>query len=457
MDEKQTGIEREIHEQDMRDTLKTKQEPTRGGVKYERGSSTKLRKGDVLCPDNVKLINILTRYANLCKQRGNIDLYDAYALSGAGILDNIRRFAAPITTADDAKHLKLKFISGAARTDLRDRLEELQLHGDIAELQEDPAVTARKLFQSIPGLTHLADDFVFKGYRTMDDLQNSPEAAKWSEQQRREIEYFEDMRSRIACQEGVLMGMLLQDTIAEYNKDVRFSETTSVRRRELWSRESEMRFLITHPELPSPDTDGPALFKDIISHLLSSVNGAHEWEAWLSTDTSVILKGRIPPVFSDTRWRKIALMWVPHKEWVPSLLEYTGHARFTERLADRMKQKGWRLTPTAVYNPDGEVVVFDTEEELFEAINEPFVPSWDRTEQGPQLNRRNNDFSFVGGEYKEKPRAHRVRNHKGRRPSYHELLRRKEVNQHQVDKGFDFNLTNFEDGFNKESYSKRLK
>eukprot|EP01059_Diplonema_ambulator_P013282 TRINITY_DN23811_c0_g1_i1.p1 TRINITY_DN23811_c0_g1~~TRINITY_DN23811_c0_g1_i1.p1 ORF type:complete len:504 (+),score=100.11 TRINITY_DN23811_c0_g1_i1:57-1514(+) len=460
-DSERPRLEREEHEKELRSELKDNsggrgfnEVATRGGVRYERGSSTKMRKGDVLCPDNRKLVEVLERYAKLQLARGNIDLADAYTMPAAGIIDNIRRYAAPITSSDEIKNLKLKFIINTAKTDLKDRLEELQLHGDIAELHEDPAVTARKLFATVPGLQHLADDFVLKGHRSIKDLISSREAGGWSEQQLRELQYYNDLRSKITCQEAVLMGMLLKDHLSDWNRDILIEETGTVRRRELWARESEMRFLITHPTLPQ--AEHASFFKEIVTMLMRTVNGGGQWEIWVQGGNSVILKARIPPVFSETRWRKVALVWVPYEEWVPKLLEYTGHERFTEKLAERAREKGWRLTPTAIYNQTGDVQVFDTEEAFFKALDEPFVPSWDRTEQGPQLNRRNNDFTFVGGEYKEKPRAHRVRNHKGRRPSFHELLRRRTVMNTQVDKNFNFELTNFENGFDKHAMDSRL-
>ncbi|KAJ9448269.1 putative DNA polymerase beta-like, partial [Diplonema papillatum] len=116
----------------------------------------------------------------------------------------------------------------------------------------------------------------------------------------------------------------------------------------------------------------------------------------------------------------------------------------------------WKLTPTAIYNPNNELVVVQSEQELFRLIDEPYIPPWDRTEQGPQLNRRNNEFQFVAGEYKEKPRAHRVRNYKGRRPSYHELLKQREASAPQTNKDFDFRLTHFENGFDRQELQQRL-
>ena len=385
---------------------------SRGGVKYERNASTKMKPGDLLCPQNRDLVDTLTRYADLMKRRGNMEMYESYTMPAAGILDNIRKYVAPVATPEEVKNLRLRFVSTAARTDLEERVREIASFGSIAELEEDPAITARKLFQGLPGLSHMADDFVMRGYRTIDDLLKAPESAKWSSQQIREVRHFYDFRSRVTCAEGVLLGMLLKDFLHDFNRDLQFSDTSAFRRREMWAREKSVRVLITHPS-SVPAEQGTALLNDYVAYLMQHVVGGGDWEIWMQTPHSVTLKARVPPVFAETTWRKLTIRFVPHAEWVPQLLEETGHERFLTRLKGRMEEKGWQLTPTAIKDSDGNLVTLKTEEELFARIEEPYIPPWDRTEQGPQLNRKNNQYVFQGGEYKEKPRAHRVRRPKG--------------------------------------------
>ena len=258
------------------------------------------------------------------------------------------------------------------------------------------------------------------GYRTIQDLLDSKEAETWSQQQLRELTHYEDFRMKVQCQEGLLMSMLLQDHIYEWNRDVRVSETGSVRRRELWGRESAVRLLVTHPDV-TDDAGIETFMKELTQYLFTHVNGGSEWEVWHESNGSVLLKARIPPVYSKTKWRKLSLRFVKDAQWVPQVLETTGHDLFVEKLKARMAEKSWDLSPDRILDPNGEVVVFKTEAELFARIEEPFIPPFDRTEQGPQLGRRNNQYSFEGGEYKEKPRAHRVRNHRGPRPTFQEV------------------------------------
>eukprot|EP01061_Rhynchopus_euleeides_P026348 TRINITY_DN4309_c0_g4_i1.p1 TRINITY_DN4309_c0_g4~~TRINITY_DN4309_c0_g4_i1.p1 ORF type:complete len:519 (+),score=166.89 TRINITY_DN4309_c0_g4_i1:191-1558(+) len=428
--------------------------PTRGGVKYERMESTKLGPTDMLCPENGDLIDTLVKYADLQRRRGNIELADAYTANANGVIDNVRKFVAPVKTVAEGKRLRLRFIPHSARTDFLERLTEVSSFGTIAELAEDPAITARKLFQTVPGLMHLADDFVLKGHRSIADLLASPEAAQWSEQQLRELRHYEDFRSKVTCQEGVLFSMLVRDYIHDWNRDILFAETGSVRRRELWARENGVRVVISHPDVKAEASQ--QFLQELCDHLKAKVNGGADWEVWHEGSSSVLLKARIPPVFSATKWRKLVIRFVPHDEWVPQLIDATGHNFFVEKLRARMEEKGWSLTPTSIMNPDRETVVFRTEEELFERIEEPFIPPFDRTEQGPQLSRRNNQFTYQGGEYKEKPRAHRVRNRRGARPTYHELLRRKEAGTVKVDPDFNFSKTHFENGFDTAAYRDRL-
>ncbi|KAJ9435453.1 putative DNA polymerase beta-like, partial [Diplonema papillatum] len=276
-------------------------------------------------------------YADLQRRRGNIEIAEAYTLPAAGIIDNLRKCCLPIRSADEVKHLRLRFLSGPSKMDLKEKVEEVHLHGNIAELEEDPAITARKLFLNIPGLIHLADDFVLKGYRNLDDLLKSKEAASWTSQQYREVKYFEHLKSRIATQEAVLFEMLLKDHLSEWNRDVVVSETGSVRRRELWARTQDVRFIVTHPSISSGESS--AFFKEVVKHVLQTVNGASDWETWLEGAHSVMLKARIPQVFNRTTWRRLTLRWVPFDEWVPQLIDATGHSRFTEKLAGRMADK----------------------------------------------------------------------------------------------------------------------
>ena len=137
--------------------------PTRGGVKYERMESTKMNETDLLCPDNEHLLQSLKKYADLQRRRGNVELAHAYTVNANGILDNVRKFVLKIRTTEDAKRLRMRFIPSSARNDFVERVAELSTYGNIAELDEDPAITSRKLFQSVPGLSHMADDFVMKG------------------------------------------------------------------------------------------------------------------------------------------------------------------------------------------------------------------------------------------------------------------------------------------------------
>ena len=452
------ATDREHREQAIRDAARkdpiNENQGSRAGVNFVRNESTKMNENSVLCPENESLVKTLKEYADLQRRRGNIELYEGYVLPAGGIIDIIRKQVAPVTP--EGKGLRLRFVPNACRQDYSQRLKDLKRIGYLTDLDEDPAITSRKLFQSIPGLMHKADEFVMRGYRTLDDLLSSPEAKDWSPQQHREVKYFEHFRSRVQCQESVLMYLLLQDHLHEFDRDIQFSETGSVRRRELWAREQDIRFILTKEGISSEN--GMHHLQKVVNHLLLSVNGGQDWEIWHQGHNSVILKARIPTIFAETRWRKLYLRWVDYSEWVPQLLETTGHSVFIERFTDRVKEKNWNITPTAIYSPSNDLQVFKSEEDLFKAVGEPYIPPWDRTEQGPQLNRRNNDYSFIAGEYREKPRAHRAKSYRGRRLTYHELLQKKESasSSPAVKQDFDFKYSLFKDGFSSSDMKNRV-
>eukprot|EP01060_Flectonema_neradi_P017286 TRINITY_DN2417_c0_g1_i1.p1 TRINITY_DN2417_c0_g1~~TRINITY_DN2417_c0_g1_i1.p1 ORF type:complete len:491 (+),score=82.48 TRINITY_DN2417_c0_g1_i1:44-1516(+) len=449
----QDATDREYREQETRDALRSQPEKIKSGETFVRSESTKMTVDSVLCPQNEELVASLRQYADLQRRRGNIEIYEGYTLPAGGIIDNIRKQIAPVI---DSRGMRFRFVSIACRQDFEQRLKDIKNFGRITDLDEDPAITARKLFHCIPGLMHKADNYVSRGYRTIDDLLSSPDAKEWSVAQHREVQYFEHFRSRIQCQEAVLMSLLLQDHIHELDRDIQFAETGSVRRRELWTREHDIRFLITKEGVDP--RDGQQQLQKVVNHLLQAVNGGREWEIWNQGHNSILLKARIPAVFTETRWRKLYITYVDYNEWVPQLIETTGHSVFLDRFTDRLKEKNWELTSTAIYDPDHNLRIFNTEEAFFNTVGEPFIPPWDRTEQGPQLNRRNNDYTFVAGEYREKPRAHRAKSYRGRRLTYHELLQKKEAapNAPSLKKDFDFKATLFEKGFNSDDMQRRV-
>eukprot|EP01062_Namystynia_karyoxenos_P039157 TRINITY_DN28476_c2_g1_i1.p1 TRINITY_DN28476_c2_g1~~TRINITY_DN28476_c2_g1_i1.p1 ORF type:complete len:600 (+),score=252.43 TRINITY_DN28476_c2_g1_i1:91-1800(+) len=467
MEQKEQRTDREAFEREQREqrddarrerAIERKAERDRrqpsGIVKYARVGSTKMTTETVLSPDNELLVDQLRQYAELQRRRGNTEVHHYYTVRANGVIDHIRKFAAPIRTSDEFRKLKFKFIPAAIKQDVADRIEEIRIHGSIAELEEDPAITARKLFQQLPGLMHKADDFVAAGYRTIQDIVDSPEYRTWSVEQQHEVQHYEDLRVRVSIFEAIVLHMLCRDHLAEWDPKIMISDTASVRRREQWAREHEVRFLLSHPNKTAEE--GPAYFRQCVEQLLQRVNGAHEWEKWLEGSTSVMLKARVPPVYTQTRWRRLILRWVPYEEWVPQLIEATGHQRFVDRFRDRAKEKGWNITPTAAFDPDGNRVVVENEEKLFERIGEKYVTPWDRTEQGPQLQRRNNQFQYKDGEIKEKPRAQRLRHQRPRRPSYHQMLKIKQEIEAQLDKNFTFPITYFHGGFDPTLIPERL-
>jgi len=306
----------------------------------------------------------------------------------------------------------------------------------------------------MPGLSHRADEFVAAGYRTIQDLMKCDEWETWSFEQQREVEYYEDLRVRCSLFEAIVMHMLIHDTLSEFDPKIKTADTMSVRRREQWNREHEIRILITHPR--KNGEEGLKFFKECVETVLQKVNGANEWDKWLEGSSSVLLKARIPSVYERTRWRRLILRWVPFDEWVPQLIETTGHQRFVDRLKDRAADKGWKITPTQILDPEGQTVVVETEEQLFEKLGEKFVAPWDRTEQGPQLSRRNNTYQYKDGEIKEKPRAQRLRHQRPRRPSYHQMLKLKQEIDAQLDKSYTFPITYFHDGFDPTLVPERL-
>eukprot|EP00755_Sulcionema_specki_P016943 Sspe_Gene.10747::Locus_3602_Transcript_1_1_Confidence_1.000_Length_1446::g.10747::m.10747 len=418
-DKEVESIDREAYEKLLRESQEAPVRKMGTTVHFKRTESTKMGPKDVLCPENSDLVSLLRDYAELQRRRGNVEDHHWLTAMAHGAIDHIRKADFPVKSTEDVKRLRLRFLPVSVVKDLTEKVVEFGMYSTIAELEEDSAITARRLFTQLPGLSHRADEFVVKGLRSIRDVMKQPEYRSWSLEQQRQIEYFEHLQCPIPLQEAVLLHMLLADHLHEFDKSFIISETDSVRRREMWRREREVKFLITNHSIGTID-EGRQAFKKVVQALLERVNGAHEWKVWSEGFDSVHLLGRIPCVYTTTKWRQIYLRWVPSNEWVPQLLHETGHARFLKRLTDRASDRRWELQPTKIVNPEGRTVVFRTEEEFFDAIGEPFVAPWDRTEHGPQIHRRNNTYRFKDGQIQEKPRAQRLRNQRPRRLPYHQ-------------------------------------
>lgn len=264
-------------------------------------------------------------------------------------ISTLKRHGVKITSEEEA--FKLPHIGQR----IAQKIEEIATTNELRRLkyaEQEPADSALQLFLQIYGVgTKQAQQWLAKGYRTLDDLRTK---AKLTPSQRIGIDHLGDLNSRIPRQEVEALGAYVKRAAAKVDPSVELIIGGSYRRGSSSSRDVD--FIVTKPDtkcvdqLRAPFTELIRMLTDdgFLTACLASFrcrsNGSKFHGCCVLPQTEGIDDENYRPV-----WRRIDFLLVPETELGAALIYFTGNDIFNRSMRLLASKKGMRLNQRGLY------------------------------------------------------------------------------------------------------------
>ncbi|BFZ60179.1 hypothetical protein YB2330_001202 [Saitoella coloradoensis] len=271
-----------------------------------------------------------------------------------------------IATAEQASKLP------GVGTRIAEKIEEIVATGRLQRLEstDNTDDNAKRLLAGIYGVGPVqAQKWVQAGIKTLQDVLDR---GKPTYDQKVGIKYYDELSEKMPRWEAAAISRLVIDEARAIDPELELHTMGSFRRGA--EKCGDVDIIITKPNVQIPELRGVLTkltknlrIRKVITHDLAV---AHDTDGskWMG------IAKRTDP---DAKHRRLDILLVPWKELGAALLYFTGNDIFNRSIRLLAKKRGMRLNQHGLFR-DGELIVSETEEQIFDALGVPFRPPHER-------------------------------------------------------------------------------
>ncbi|XP_013402656.1 DNA polymerase beta-like isoform X2 [Lingula anatina] len=252
------------------------------------------------------------------------------------------------------------------------KIDEIIATGKLQKLEKiraDDTNVAINLLTRVTGIgPAAAQKLVQEGISTIEDLRKHPE--KLNHHQQIGLRHFEDFEKRIPREEMIKLQDIAFKVINELDEDYEAKVCGSFRRGA--DSSGDIDVLVTHPSFTSKTKKKIRLLHDIVDSLK---------ETDFITDTLSLGDSKFMGVCrlpegkdgKEHPFRRIDIRLIPHDQYYPALLYFTGSDAFNKNMRAKALEEGFTLNeytlrPVGSTGVPGEPLPITSEKDIFDYI-----------------------------------------------------------------------------------------
>jgi DNA polymerase/3'-5' exonuclease PolX len=257
-----------------------------------------------------------------------------------------------------------------------DRFKEILKTGKLSEIQilESKQKAVDELTKIYGIGPKKAIELYKKNIKTIEDLLKSD--IKLTSQQQVSIKYYKNTLEKIPRIEIMKVDIYFHDLFIKQDNNYIILLCGSYRREKDYS--SDIDILITHKQLNNMDdckkylNEAIKLLKQkfIIDEL--QINGNNHFQGYAKIDK--ICKNTL---YKD-KFIRTDIIVVPLQSLFTALMHFTGSKSFNEKIRGLAKKKSYKLNEYGLYNNNEKPFIINSEKEIFDKLNIPYVNPKDR-------------------------------------------------------------------------------
>ncbi|ODQ56013.1 Nucleotidyltransferase [Saitoella complicata NRRL Y-17804] len=311
---------------------------------------------------NNETIDILTKM-----QKYYEDTEDNWrAIGYRKAITSLKKGKTFIATAEQASKLP------GVGTRIAEKIEEIVATGRLQRLEstDNPDDNAKRLLTGIYGVGPVqAQKWVQAGIKTLQDVLDR---GKPTYDQKVGIKHYDELNEKMPRWEAAAISRLVIDEARAIDPGLELHTMGSFRRGA--EKCGDVDIIITKPNVQITELRGVLTkltkrlrIRKVITHDLAVAHNT-DGSKWMG------IAKRTDP---DAKHRRLDILLVPWQELGAALLYFTGNDIFNRSMRLLAKKRGMRLNQHGLFR-DGELVVSETEEQIFDALGVPFRPSHER-------------------------------------------------------------------------------
>ncbi|KAK6187459.1 hypothetical protein SNE40_005484 [Patella caerulea] len=333
------------------------------------------RKAPTTDNPNADFCDFLMELANYEKNvNRQMHKYNVYR-KAAGLLN---KHPTRIKSGDEAKKLE-----GIGKQ-IGKKIDEFIATGSLAKLDKIRASDTNVAITELTKVTGVgpaaAQKFVQEGIMSIEDLRKNVE--KLNHHQQIGVKYFEDFEKRIPREEMEKLKEIAFGVIKKIDDEYTADVCGSFRRGAASS--GDIDILLTHPSFNSTDKKQPELLKNVVLQL-EKINFITDR---LSLGDSKFMGVCVLPESDEETkrvFRRIDIRLIPHDQFYPALLYFTGSDIFNKNMRAHALEQGFTLNeysirPVGSTGTPGEPLPVSSEEDIFDYIDYKFKKPSERNE-----------------------------------------------------------------------------